>query len=173
MTKKELRELMRIAVKETPCADRPRLSAELCDRVKALGQWQEARCVLLYYPMNDEIDVRSLLEDALQTGKRVLLPVVHGEELLLVEYSRTMRRGALGVQEPVGEPCDNLQDIDLVVVPGRAFDASGHRLGRGKGYYDRLLTRMTAYRIGVCFPCQMLDEVPFEEHDVLMDKVLC
>ena len=63
--------------------------------------------------------------------------------------------------------------IELVVVPGMAFDKQGHRLGRGKGYYDRLLPKLTnAYKLGVCFPYQYIEEVPTDEHDIRMDEVL-
>jgi 5-formyltetrahydrofolate cyclo-ligase len=78
--------------------------------------------------------------------------------------------------EPIGEvfPESRYDEITLALIPGMAFDAEGHRLGRGKGYYDRLLPRLSrAYKMGVCFPFQMVDAVPSEPHDQKVDEVCC
>lgn len=78
--------------------------------------------------------------------------------------------------EPVGSlfPQEEYDQIELAIIPGMAFDAMGHRLGRGKGYYDRLLPQLTAaYKIGVCYPFQFVSDVPSEEHDVRMNEVIC
>jgi 5-formyltetrahydrofolate cyclo-ligase len=77
--------------------------------------------------------------------------------------------------EPTGElfPVESYHEIDLAVIPGVAFDRLGARLGRGKGYYDRLLSQMpNAYKIGICFPFQLLERLPSEPHDVLMNEVI-
>lgn len=110
-------------------------------------------------------------------GKQVLLPVVDGSDLVLKCYERpaSLREGAFHIMEPIGEPfpVSRYAEIDLAVIPGMAFDRAGHRLGRGKGYYDRLLPRLPkAYKLGVCFPFQLLDSIPCEEHDVVMDDVV-
>ena len=84
-----------------------------------------------------------------------------------------MERGAFGILEPTGEVFSDYDNVDAAIIPGMAFDGHGNRLGRGKGYYDRLLPRLTkAYKIGVCFPFQYFDEIPSEEHDVVMDCVV-
>ena len=84
----------------------------------------------------------------------------------------SLREGAYGILEPVGELFNDYSSIDLVIVPGMAFDHAGHRLGRGKGYYDRLLPQLTkAYKIGLCFDFQMTDNVPHDEKDVVMEEV--
>ena len=73
----------------------------------------------------------------------------------------------------MGEQFTDYDKIDLALVPGMAFDAAGHRLGRGKGYYDRFLGEHPhIYKIGVCFPFQRVAEVPSEAHDVVMDEVI-
>lgn len=85
-----------------------------------------------------------------------------------------MTRGAFGIMEPSGELFTDYSRITLAVVPGMAFDSHGHRLGRGKGYYDRFLPLLPqAYKIGVCFPFQLVDDVPIEPTDVVMDEVVC
>lgn len=142
------------------------------------GQWSVATTVLLYYPLPDEVDVRPLLQMGLQAGHRVLLPVVVGDdlELRLYEGEDSLRAGAYNIMEPVGPffPQEMYDRIQLAIVPGMAFDATGHRLGRGKGYYDRLLPRLTqAYKVGVCYPFQFVADIPSEEHDVAMNEVVC
>jgi 5-formyltetrahydrofolate cyclo-ligase len=115
---------------------------------------------------------------AYQAGHRVLLPVVAGKELelRLYEGEESLRTGAYNIMEPVGSlfPQEEYDQIELAIIPGMAFDAMGHRLGRGKGYYDRLLPQLTAaYKIGVCYPFQFVSDVPSEEHDVRMNEVIC
>ena len=172
MNKTALRQEIRRRIRQLSEAERASESAQICRRVTDSSGWCEASCVLLYYPMADEVDVRPLLTAALQDGKRVLFPVVQGDDLQLVAYSGETRRGAFGIEEPIGEPFADLSKIDLVVVPGRAFDRQGHRLGRGRGYYDRLLPQLSAHRLAVCFPCQIVDNLPYEPHDAQMDEVV-
>jgi 5-formyltetrahydrofolate cyclo-ligase len=68
---------------------------------------------------------------------------------------------------------ENYDEIELALIPGMAFDRAGHRLGRGKGYYDRLLPRLKAQLLGICFPFQLLDEVPAESHDIPVGEIIC
>ena len=152
------------------------MSKDICLRVLASAWWQEASTLLLYYPLPDEVDVRPLISEAHERGARVLLPVVVGDELELRVYEgeSSLREGAFGIMEPTGDvfPPQRYGEIDLALVPGMAFDRGGHRLGRGKGYYDRLLPRLpNARRIGICFPFQLLDAVPTDVHDVTMQCV--
>ncbi len=172
MNKTALRREIRLRIMQLTDAERASESAQICRRVLDSSGWCEASCVLLYYPMADEVDVRPLLTAALQDGKRVLFPVVCGDDLQLVAYSDETRRGAFGIEEPIGQPFTTLREVDLVVVPGRAFDHQGHRLGRGRGYYDRLLPQLSAHRLAVCFPCQIVDNLPYEPHDAQMDEVV-
>jgi 5-formyltetrahydrofolate cyclo-ligase len=81
--------------------------------------------------------------------------------------------GIYGIAEPTGEIFTDYAAIDFIVVPGVAFDAKGNRLGRGKGYYDRLLPRIpSAYKAGICFPFQLVEEVPAESFDIRMDIII-
>lgn len=103
-----------------------------------------------------------------------MLPVVVGEllELRLYTSSNDLAIGSYGIAEPLGELFMDYTEIDLVVVPGVAFDANGHRLGRGKGYYDKLLPHIPAPKMGICFPFQLVEEVPAEAFDICMDAVI-
>ena len=175
MTKKELRQQIR-AQKRNWVAQLPELSEQICSRVLRLASWQEAGTLLLYYPLPDEVDVRPLIREAHEGGKRVLLPVVKGEELELhlFEGENSLQEGSFGIMEPTGPlfAPENYDEIELALIPGMAFDRAGHRLGRGKGYYDRLLPRLKAQLLGICFPFQLLDEVPAEPHDIPVGEII-
>ena len=109
-------------------------------------------------------------------GKTVLLPrVISDTDMELRRYTgrQDLQPGAYGILEPVGELFTDYEKIDVAIVPGMAFDAEGHRLGRGKGYYDRFLSRVPyIYKIGLCFAWQMVEQIPCDEHDILMDEVI-
>lgn len=176
MTKKELRCFVR-QQKESLSADFPIWSAEICRKIMDLPVWQKSRVVLLYHALPDEPDLQSLMDAALACGKYVLLPVVDNDDILLKPYEGMghMQKGAFGIYEPSGTvfPQSRYAEIELALIPGMAFDQSGHRLGRGRGYYDRFLPRITqAYKLGVCFPFQLLDDVPHESHDIPVDGVM-
>lgn len=141
---------------------------------KLLSLISGKKVILLYHSLPDEVNVNALL-DAKQT---VLLPVVvNGADLELRVYegASSLKTGAYNILEPVGRiwPSERYNEIDLVVVPGRAFDLVGHRLGRGKGYYDRLLPQLAnAHIVGVCFDCQLFDVIPTDKNDVAMHEVI-
>lgn len=123
--------------------------------------------------MKDEVQTHSFIEKWSRT-KRIVLPVVVGDvlELRLYTDANDLAIGPYGIAEPIGEPFTDYAAIQLVVVPGVAFDAEGHRLGRGKGYYDKLLPLIAAPKIGICFPFQLIEEVPAEPFDICMDAVI-
>lgn len=125
--------------------------------------------------MEDEVQTHSFIEKW-AARKTILLPVVKGDVLKLRLYhpSGEMNEGAFGIKEPAGEAFTDYDKIDLAVIPGVAFDKSGCRLGRGKGYYDKLLPQLKAYTIGVCFPFQLLNEgvIPMEDFDTPIKEVI-
>ena len=152
-------------------------SADICRQVMTMARWQQAASVLLYHALPDEPDLHSLLDSAFSEGKQVLLPVVVKDDLVLKYYkgSSSLKEGAFHILEPTGEsiPVERYEEIELALIPGMAFDREGHRLGRGRGYYDRLLPRLhNTYKLGICFPFQLLTSVPSEPHDIAVDEVL-
>lgn len=150
-------------------------SAEILAALEAHPAFGAAKTVLLYHSLKDEVDTHAFIRKW-SGEKRLLLPVVIGDDLELRLYTgpQDLKPGAYGIEEPVGAGFTDYASIDLVIVPGVAFDRIGNRLGRGKGYYDRLLPRIpSAYKIGICFPYQMVEEVPAEPFDVRMDEVIC
>ena len=122
------------------------------------------------------MDTHGLIDTLYGEGKTVVLPVVTGEgemELRVYHGADSLRRGAFDILEPVGERFADYESIDLAVIPGMAFDDSGHRLGRGKGYYDRFLVNLPhCYKIGMCFDFQRVEHVPCESTDIAVDEVI-
>ncbi|MBP3712700.1 MAG: 5-formyltetrahydrofolate cyclo-ligase [Bacteroidaceae bacterium] len=177
VSKSSLRQYIREQKSRHTAAELAAMSELANDGVLASAWWREAGTLLLYYPLADEVDVRLLIRVAFESGKRVLLPVVRGDELelRLYEGEASLMEGAFGIMEPTGPlfPSEQYGEIELAIIPGMAFDRSGHRLGRGRGYYDRLLPRLPEARlVGVCFSFQLLDEVPADSHDVSMQEVM-
>lgn len=156
-------------------------SALLADALATHPWFVAARSVMLFASLPDEPDTSSLLS-AFAASKRLFLPAVVGDEIEVRRYSpdNVLTTGAYGISEPTGDVLHDLAELDLIVVPGVAFDPEGHRLGRGRGYYDRLFARADAQppsptrprRLGYAFPFQILPHVPSEPHDALMDTVL-
>ena len=176
MQKAELRQWIRQLKAARSPQWRVETSLDLCRRLLDTTGWKEARTILLYHSLPDEVDTMLLLSEGVKQGKRVLLPRVVGDILELCSYQpSSLTSGAYGIMEPLGDifPQDYYSEIDLAVVPGMAFTPDGVRMGRGKGYYDRLLPLLSdAYKVGLCFPFQLLDYIPSEPHDVLMDEIL-
>ncbi len=174
--KQSVRKAINALKAQQTAAGLSRQSILLMDRLERHPAFIKAGVVLLYHPLPDEPDTRLLLQKW-QYRKTILLPVVVGDSLELRKYRGeiALHTGAFGISEPDAGPESQALSIDLAVVPGVAFDALGHRLGRGKGYYDRLfaLPEMAAvYKIGCCFDFQKCPSVPFEPHDVPMNEVL-
>lgn len=145
-------------------------------RLEAYPEFQSAQTVLLYHSLPDEVDTHALLT-RWQGRKRLLLPVVDGDGLRLVEYTGPARlaAGVFGIAEPQGPTFTDYASVDVAVVPGLAFDSQGRRLGRGRGYYDRLLPPLRAggcLLLGLCFDFQRVSEVPVDAHDVPVDAVV-
>ena len=176
MDKQELRKFVR-QLKTEHQSTFAKCSQSICDFILRSPQFRQAHTVLLYHALADEPDLGLLLDEALYLDKQVLLPVVVGDDLVMSNFKshNDLKEGAFHILEPQGKtfPTGCYDEIDLALVPGVAFDNVGHRLGRGRGYYDRLLPRLSrAYKMGICFPFQLFPAIPSEPHDVLMDEVV-
>lgn len=174
-TKPLLREQMREAKRQHQ-EQLSKLSEEVVERLYSLlTPHSSPLTVMAYWPLPDEVDIRPLITRLVSEGQTVLLPkVLDGERMELRRYSSPadLAEGAFHIMEPVGEPFTEYSQIAVALIPGMAFDAAGHRLGRGKGYYDRFLVSCPhLHTIGVCFPFQRVPEVPVDEHDVSVSIV--
>lgn len=144
----------------------------MLDKLTDHPRFKEAKTVLLYYSLPDEVQTHEFVKRISQE-KQVVLPVVKGDELELRRYSgkADLKKGSFGIDEPTGEIVTDFSDIDIAIIPGVGFDKQGNRLGRGKGYYDRLLPKLQSYNIGICFSFQIVPEIPIEPFDCPMDEV--
>lgn len=146
-------------------------SAEVSEQVAATEEYRNASVVLLYYPVHNEIDLRSLC--VRNPEKTFLLPVTHRRSLELRPYNgeESMQKGRYGIPEP--QTPTYTGKVDLILVPGVAFDHRHNRLGRGGGYYDRFLKRYSRTpKIGVGYSFQLLDSVPHSMSDRKVNRVI-
>lgn len=173
MRKDELRKHIRQMKRQFSQQQLEELSLIVVNRLRR--RLTDACTLMAYWPLNDEVDIRELLDDLVAQGVTVLLPRVVSEtamELRRYTGRADLKEGAFSIMEPVGETFTDFAALDVVLVPGMAFDASGHRLGRGRGYYDRFLAAHPhIYKIGVCFDFQQVPEVPVDSLDVAVDEV--
>lgn len=171
--KKELRK--RVALLKTlHKSSATQQSVEILAALEAHPAFRAADTVLLYHSLKDEVDTHEFIRKWSRL-KRILLPVVVGDDLELRVYTGPddLAIGAYGIEEPTGARFTDYAAIGFIAVPGVAFDRNGNRLGRGKGYYDRLLPRIpAAYKAGICFPYQLVEEVPAEPFDIRMDEII-
>jgi 5-formyltetrahydrofolate cyclo-ligase len=144
----------------------------------SLDEYARAECVALYASAHNETDTGLILAAAFQAGKRVLYPAVCGHQMVFrsVERVETLQEGAFGILEPCPTGTDHQADeADLIVVPGVAFDLSGHRIGYGKGFYDRFLHHpdCTAHLVGLCHDFQLTASmIPIDSHDIPMGIIV-
>lgn len=165
-----LRAQMRAWRKGLPLERQREESSAVCKRLCEWKIYQAARCVMLYRAMPGEVDLSALIEAA---GKEFCLPRMEGDGIMCARRYASgdrLEKNAWGIWEPTGEVVP-AQSIDLVLVPGLAFDARGGRLGQGGGYYDRFLPRTKAWRIGVAFEEQIIHQVPQEAWDIPLHGV--
>ncbi|MEM2608742.1 MAG: 5-formyltetrahydrofolate cyclo-ligase [Thermoproteota archaeon] len=154
-------------------------SLAIISRLKKLEEFSKAKVVMTYVSKSDEVDTTELIKDMLRSGKRVIVPVVDKEEkdLIPCEISslEELGLGTFGVMEPKPNNANvvDLNEIDLLIVPGRAFDKKCNRLGRGMGYFDRFLKRQIRGKvIGLAFSEQVFENIPIDENDVKVDAVV-
>ncbi|RPH30449.1 MAG: 5-formyltetrahydrofolate cyclo-ligase [Bacteroidales bacterium] len=172
--KKELRKLIKEKKKNFTPENAAIHSAIIFSRVESLSQFKQAKTVLAYWSLPDEVSTHNFVQKWAHK-KRIVLPIVIGDTLELRAFNgleSLVTSDSFGIQEPkTGELIDP-QEVDFAIIPGIAFDKKGNRLGRGKGYYDRLLKQTNAYKVAVGYDFQVIDEVPVSSFDVSVDLVV-
>jgi 5-formyltetrahydrofolate cyclo-ligase len=158
------------------------LSQVICEKFAGLPEFAAAGCVMVYIDVRSEVRTRHYLPTLLKSGKRIVVPYcVEGDlELFLLENMDELAIGMYKILEPKpelrhrpGKQVD-VKEIDLIMVPGVAFDARGARMGHGFGYYDKLLehAREDTPLVALAFECQLFPEIPTQAHDIFMDKIV-
>jgi 5-formyltetrahydrofolate cyclo-ligase len=175
ISKADLRSGVQALIKKLPAEKRKADSAKLCANLKQQAFFQKANAILFFASLPEELDLWPLMNEMLAGKKLIALPCFDADSQSyqprrIKDIHVEILSGKFGIREPaptcIAIP---LKDLDLVLVPGVAFDSSGHRLGRGRGFYDRLLQNFTGGKIGIAFDEQMVEALPVETNDVKMD----
>ena len=164
-------------------AEKDELSVEICAKFTALPEYVRARTVMYYIDVRSEVRTRHALPAALTQGKKIVVPWCNAQgelELFHLENMEELAIGMYKILEPKQElrslPAKHVKatDLDLIMVPGVAFDRAGARMGHGKGYYDKLLqhARLDAPLVALAFECQLFPEIPMAAHDIFMDLII-
>ena len=145
---------------------------EVFARLEDTAAFMMADRILMYHSLSDELSTRAFLKKW-HGRKHFYLPRVNGVNLEILPYDEfRLELGSFHIEEPTGNDTVDACQLEMIVVPGVAFDRRGNRLGRGKGFYDRLLAGTKATTVGVGYDFQLMDEIPCEGHDVPMDYVI-
>ena len=173
MTKKELRQQIKQLKAMTPLAMRQVEADMVFKAITKMPVWQQAQHILCYWSLPDELPTHETVNQWLEAGKNIYLPRVKGDDLEIVPYhgAQSLDNNKFHIGEPVGDAVD-ASCLELIIVPAVALDAQRNRLGRGKGFYDRLLSSTDCPTIGVACDFQLVDEVPVEPHDHPLDCVV-
>ena len=145
----------------------------VAQRLEQCPEFMAAKHILLYHALPDELQTRLILER--WTDRKLLyLPRVNGNSLEILPFcgSASLHSGAFGIREPEGDVMADVGLMDLIIVPGVAFDFSGNRLGRGKGFYDRLLCEAQCPLVGIAYDFQLVEALPSESHDIPMTRIV-
>lgn len=152
--------------------EKSRAASEVFNRLEQCAAFLMADHILMYHSLPDELSTKEFLSKW-DSRKRFYLPRVNGVNLEILPYDKSrLELGAFHIEEPVGDEITDPSCIELIIVPAVAYDRKGNRLGRGKGFYDRLLATSKAVKIGVGYDFQLVEEIPVEPHDIGMDYVI-
>jgi 5-formyltetrahydrofolate cyclo-ligase len=175
----------KISLRQVMLKKRKQLSAEDCRNAglhiqRALLESEEyvrAKHLVLYASIHNEVDLYVVMHDAMASGRKVLLPSIYDKGLIFREVTEAsaLRKGAFGIMEPsASNRTYPPEQADLIVVPGVAFDLQGHRIGYGKGYYDKALHSLEGQGklVAVCYDFQLVEEIAGEPHDVKVDMII-
>ena len=152
--------------------ERNQKSALILQELLSLNAFKNSSTIMTYLNFRDEVETTPIAEKTLQAGKRLIVPLCWQKDIipcLITDLVNDVQVSKFGIREPLPDKINPVspEEIDLVLVPGLAFDYQGNRIGFGAGYYDRFLPKLRpdAVIIGVAFSCQLFDNLPSEDHD--------
>lgn len=174
--KAEIRRQMRSMRRALSGEEQKRAADRVYAQIMRMESYRSARTVMAYAAVRGELSLERVMEDIRASGRRLALPRCgeSGEmDACLVTERRQLRQGAYGIWKP-DESCPVVppEEIDLMLIPGTAFDRAGGRIGQGGGYYDRYIIQTRAVRVGICHGFALVNRIPTEKHDVRMDAVV-
>ena len=174
--KNEIRKVNKIKRSSMEKAEVLEKSSKACAVFLKSEIYKNAKQIMLYMPLGNETDTTDIINRAFADGKKLNLPVTDAKTGEITpcyfEKDSEFSKGAFSIKEPCIKDIADLSNIDVILVPGIAFDRTGVRVGFGKGCYDRLLKKTSAVKVGFCYDFQLCDKIPSEEHDVKMDYII-
>lgn len=172
--KHTLRKEIRAEVAKLSAEEKQILSSQIFSKLEHLDKILSASVVALFISLPDEPQTAEFIETLLRKNRRVVVPRIEGEIMNFYDISEGIEIGAFGIMEPIATTPVKPSEIDVMVVPGIVFTLDGRRCGRGKGFYDKYLSHsdFRAYTVGVGYPCQIVESLPTEEHDKVLDCVI-
>ncbi len=174
--KSQIRNEIKIRKRQFTESQLKELSLAIIDKLLKHPKIKNARTILMYYSLPDEVYTHTAIMQLANEGKEILLPaVINNFEMVLRKYTpnEDMQDGAFNIKEPMGEEYTEMDKIDVAVIPAIAYDSTKNRIGRGKGYYDRFLKKNPKiYKIGICFDFQKFVQLPTDSNDIPVDEVI-
>lgn len=171
--KEKLRKEISLLKKQYSADDLYNRSEEVLSVLEITGAFQQAKTIFIYNSMGDEVQTLDFI-NRWSAEKNFYLPVVVKDDIVFRKYVQdtTLKQSSYGIMEPLGDNFTDYKKVDLIIVPGVAFDRKMGRLGRGRGYYDRFLSLVSAPKMGICFEFQLLDAIPVDTNDIKMDYIV-
>lgn len=169
MNKNEIRQLIKEFKKCLNNLVKVEAASTVAKTIEDSIWFKRATHILIYHSLPDELHTHNLLNR--WADKKLYLPRVNGHTLDILPIDK-IRLGAFNIYEPIGNKTVSLSTIDLAIIPGVAFDKCGSRIGRGKGFYDRLLQDNNIFKIGIGYDFQLFDNIPSAPHDIKMDAII-
>jgi 5-formyltetrahydrofolate cyclo-ligase len=176
--KNEKRGWARIQINQMPSQDKHNASIKVANQIINHEIFKSAEIIAAYVALDDELNTRPILEEALKQNKRLLLPFVDGDIMqfsAISDLDQDLAKGNFGILEPVNKlPFQWDNQTCVIIIPARLFDSYGGRIGRGKGYYDKYLSnKYDSTKVGVCFDVQIYDKkLNLQHHDQIMDYII-
>ena len=172
--KRKIRQVVRTKIANLSAEEKTSLSAQIFSKLENCDEICNASVVAIFISLPDEPQTADFIATLLHKNKRVVVPRIEGEIMNFYDISEGVKKGSFNIMEPIASTPIEPSEIDVMIVPGVAFTLEGARCGRGKGFYDKYLSHkgFRAYTFGVCYPCQLVDNLPTELHDKTLDSVI-
>ena len=174
LEKDKIRKKILLKRKDLLKSDVNDLSGIISRKVLSIKKTKSAKTYLVYLPINNEVDTKFIISSLIQNYKKIFIPAYFGKEWIICRLKSLddLKRNQLKTLQPKKIIRSDISEIDVAIVPGIAFDKSGHRLGYGKGIYDQLLTDFSGVKIGLAYDFQIVDKAPHEQHDLKIDLLI-